>query len=239
MARHLQARGFIRASPQSTLGFHRPSRHLLLVRPSNSASVKNDFSLVLIFSFLSLKLRKDHFNQKTVPSMTSISPYQANSTDPSHTKAEAGEYLAFRLGTEAYGIGILGVQEIRFYEKPTQIAGAPPHVRGILDLRGVSVPVVDLRVCLGLDAHFNSSTVTVVINLPGHQTIGAVVDSVSDVVALAKDQIRNMPSMGEYGEARHVTGLACISQESSELTLLLIDIPQLMARAQVAGAVTH
>lgn len=172
-------------------------------------------------------------------SMKSLTPYQPITTDSSPTAAEAGEYLAFRLGTEAYGIGILGVQEIRFYEKPTHIAGAPPHVRGILDLRGVSVPVVDLRVCLGLDAHFDSSTVTVVINLPGHQTIGAVVDSVSDVVALAKDQIRNMPSMGEYGEARHVTGLACISQESSDQTLLLIDIPQLMARAHAGVAVTH
>jgi purine-binding chemotaxis protein CheW len=145
---------------------------------------------------------------------------------------EAGEYLAFRLGTESYGVSILGIQEIRFYEPPTRIAGAPPHVLGVLDLRGASVPVIDLRVCLGLAAPFDSGTVTVVINPDGRQTVGLVVDSVSDVVALRADQFRQMPTLVEQERAHHVTGLAAITQEGLERTLLLLDLPTLMAQVQ-------
>lgn len=137
---------------------------------------------------------------------------------------EAGEYLVFRLGTESYGVRILGIQEIRFYEPPTRIAGSPAHVRGVLDLRGVSVPVVDLRVVLGLKAEFDAATVTVVINPEGRQVMGLVVDSVSDVVALQDHQFRAMPALGEQGAGHHVTGLACITQDGLERTLLLLDL---------------
>lgn len=151
------------------------------------------------------------------------------------TAHEAGEYLAFRLGTESYGVSILGIQEIRFYEPPTRIAGAPPHVLGVIDLRGVSVPVIDLRVCLGLAPNFDAATVTVVINPDGRQTVGLVVDSVSDVVALQADQFRQMPSLGEQGSTHHVTGLASITQEGLERTLLLLDLPRLLAVHVQAG----
>lgn len=150
----------------------------------------------------------------------------------SSTALTAGEYLAFRLGQETYGVSILGIQEIRFYEQPTRIAGSPPYVRGILDLRGVSVPVLDLRVCLGLEAHFDAATVTVVITPDGQQTVGMVVDSVSDVVALQEDQLRAMPALSEHEEAHYIQGLACITQEGLERTLLLLDIPQLMNHVQ-------
>lgn len=156
----------------------------------------------------------------------------ALATEPSSPAPTAGEYLAFRLGAEAYGVNILGIQEIRFYEQPTRIAGSPPHVRGILDLRGVSVPVLDLRVCLGLEANFDTATVTVVITPDGQQTVGLVVDSVSDVVALQAGQFRTMPTLNEHSEAHYIQGLACIKQEGLERTLLLLDIPQLMNHVQ-------
>lgn len=161
------------------------------------------------------------------PRSASSAPTVASGT--AATAHEAGEYLAFRLGTESYGISILGIQEIRFYEPPTRIAGAPPHVLGVLDLRGVSVPVIDLRVCVGLAPTFDAGTVTVVINPAGRQTVGLVVDSVSDVVALQAGQFRQMPSLGEHGSTHHVTGLASITQEGLERTLLLLDLPQLLA----------
>jgi purine-binding chemotaxis protein CheW len=143
-----------------------------------------------------------------------------------------GEYLAFRLGEEAYGVNILGIQEIRFYEQPTRVAGSPPHVRGILNLRGVSVPVLDLRVCFGLDAHFDASTVTVVITPSGEQVVGLIVDSVSDVVALEDAQLRSMPTLSESNDASYIQGLGSIQQEGVERTLLLLDIPQLMNHVQ-------
>ena len=148
---------------------------------------------------------------------------------PTH---QPGEYLIFRLGSEAYGVSILGIQEIRFYEPPTHIAGSPPHVRGVLDLRGVSVPVIDLRVVLGLQALFDAATVTVVINPDNRQTVGLVVDSVSDVLALQAHQFRAMPALGEPGQDHRVTGLACITQEGLDRTVLLLDLAHLMARVQ-------
>ncbi|MFN9470970.1 chemotaxis protein CheW [Acidovorax sp.] len=151
------------------------------------------------------------------------------------TAHEAGEFLAFRLGTESYGVSILGIQEIRFYEPPTRIAGAPPHVLGVIDLRGVVIPVIDLRVCLGLAPSFDASTVTVVINPDGLQTVGLVVDSVSDVVALQAAQYRQMPSLGEQGSTHHVTGLASITQEGLERTLLMLDLPRLLTAQAPAG----
>lgn len=152
------------------------------------------------------------------------------STEASTEPAASGEYLVFQLGTEAYGVNILGVQEIHSYEQPTRIAGCSSHVLGVIDLRGVSVPVLDLRVCLGLKAPFDASTVTVVITPDNHQTVGMVVDSVSDVIALREDQLRPMPDLNEDDPSHYVQGLACIQQEGAERTLLLLDIPQLMTR---------
>lgn len=152
------------------------------------------------------------------------------SEEVSPHSAAGGEYLAFQLGDEAYGINILGVQEIRSYEQPTRIAGCPPHLRGVLDLRGVSVPVMDLRVCLGLDARFDASTVTVVITPDSQRTVGLVVDSVSDVIVLREDQFRPMPSLNEDESGHCVRDLASIQQDGADRTLLLLDLPQLMAR---------
>ena len=104
----------------------------------------------------------------------------------------AREYLSFRLGTEEYGIDILRVQEIRGYEQPTRLVGAPEFIRGVLNLRGVIVPIVDLRVRFGIDAGFDTFTVTVVLNVAG-RTVGAVVDSVSDVLELSADNIKPAP----------------------------------------------
>ena len=104
-----------------------------------------------------------------------------------HTAAH-GEYLTFRLGAEEYGIDILRVQEIRSYEAPTRIANAPAFLKGVVNLRGVIVPIVDLRLKLGCDsAEYNHFTVVIVLNVRG-RVVGAVVDSVSDVLELAGAQ---------------------------------------------------
>ena len=145
--------------------------------------------------------------------------------------AHAGEYLTFRLGSEEYGIDILRVQEIRSYEPPTRIANAPSHVKGVVNLRGVIVPIVDLRVLLGCaEAEFNHVTVVVVLNVKG-RVVGAVVDSVSDVLELGVDTIKPAPAMNASAEVEHITGIGAVKSEQGERMLILLDIERLMASA--------
>jgi purine-binding chemotaxis protein CheW len=141
-----------------------------------------------------------------------------------------GEFLSFRLGAEEYGIDILKVQEIRSYEAPTRIANAPPFVKGVVNLRGVIVPVVDLRVRLGCaSAELNAFTVVIVLNVRG-RVVGAVVDSVSDVLALPRDAIRPAPEMASVVEASFITGIASMADRM----LILMDIESLMASPAMA-----
>ena len=98
----------------------------------------------------------------------------------SNNDADGSEFLAFTLGKEEYGIDILKVQEIRGYEAVTRIANAPVFVKGVINLRGIIVPVVDMRIKFNLGTlSYDQFTVVVVPNLGGH-VIGMVADSVSD-----------------------------------------------------------
>ncbi len=142
------------------------------------------------------------------------------------TPSASAEYLTFRLGAEEYGIDILRVQEIRSYEPPTRIANAPAHMLGVVNLRGVIVPVVDLRVKLGCaSADFNSLTVVIVLNVKG-RVVGVVVDSVSDVLELPREQIRPAPEMtSSTVDTAFITGIASVG----ERMLILMDIEALMS----------
>jgi purine-binding chemotaxis protein CheW len=143
--------------------------------------------------------------------------------------AAGGEYLTFRLGQEEYGIDILRVQEIRSYEPPTRIANAPPFVKGVVNLRGVIVPIVDLRLKLGCDSvEYNSFTVVVVLNVRG-RVVGAVVDSVSDVLQLSGEAIKPAPEMNTSVDTRFITGIGSIG----ERMLILMDIEALMSSADM------
>ena len=137
--------------------------------------------------------------------------------------AAAPEVLASRLGAEEYGIDILAVQEIRRYEAPTRLANAAGHLLGVTDLRGVIVPIVDLRRSMGLPAEYGANTVTVVVNV-ARRTVGLVVDSVSDVLALQPGQVRPRPGPA----ADCIRGLATLEGAQGPLLLLLLDIPALL-----------
>src|SRR4051794_20581054 len=122
----------------------------------------------------------------------------------------ANEYLTFRLGAEEYGIDILKVQEIRSWEKPTAIASAPAFIKGVIDLRGAIVPIFDLRLRFGFgEALYDRSTVVIILNL-AQRVIGVVVDAVSDVVALAAQQIRPAPQLGGGLDTCFITGLGTL-----------------------------
>jgi len=144
-------------------------------------------------------------------------------------RANPPECLTFRLGGEEYGIDILRVQEIRGYEPPTRIANAPAFVKGVLNLRGVIVPIVDLRMKFGLEhAAYDTVTVTVILNVAG-RTLGAVVDSVSDVIALRGDQIKPAPQFNASVDASFITGIGAFRQGELDRMLILVDIEELMA----------
>ena len=136
-----------------------------------------------------------------------------------------GEFLTFRLGAEEYGIDILKVQEIRSYEVPTRIANAPSFIKGVVNLRGVIVPIVDLRIKLGCEtAETSSFTVVIVLNVKG-RVVGAVVDSVSDVLELSRDAIKPAPEISSTVDSNFITGIGSVG----ERMLILIDIESLMA----------
>ena len=117
------------------------------------------------------------------------------------------QYLTLRLGGEEYAIEILRVQEIRSFEEPTRMVNTPDCVRGVLDLRGVIVPIVDLRLMLGVgEARLDDFTVVIVLNVDG-QVVGVVVDAVSDVVELVADSIKPAPQFESAVDARFIAGL--------------------------------
>jgi purine-binding chemotaxis protein CheW len=144
------------------------------------------------------------------------------------------EFLTFRLGSEEYGIDILKVQEIRSYEPPTKIANAPSYLRGVVNLRGVIVPIVDLRIkfnCVNEmgEAEINSFTVVIVLNVKG-RVVGAVVDSVSDVMQLADQSIQPAPEMSaSVIDTSYITGIANVN----ERLLILMDIEALMSSSDM------
>ncbi len=146
------------------------------------------------------------------------------------TGPAGGEYLTFRLGAEEYGIDILKVQEIRSYEPPTRIANAPEFIKGVVNLRGVIVPIVDLRLKLGCPTiEYNSFTVVIVLNVR-NRVVGAVVDSVSDVLELKRDEIRPAPEMSSAAvDTSFITGIGAVSDRM----LILMDIEGLMSSADM------
>jgi purine-binding chemotaxis protein CheW len=141
--------------------------------------------------------------------------------------AEAGqvrEFLSFRLGAEEYGIEILKVQEIRGWEVPTSIANTPAFIKGVINLRGIIVPIVDLRLKFNLgEAKYDEFTVVIVLNI-ANRVVGAVVDAVSDVITLGPQQIRPAPEFSAALDTRFIVGLGTIEQRM----LILLDIERLM-----------
>jgi len=133
--------------------------------------------------------------------------------------SDGRQFLTFRIGEEEYGLDILRVQEIRSYEAPTRVANAPPFVKGVVNLRGVIVPILDLRIRLGQAGDYNAFTVVIVLNVAG-RVVGIVVDSVSDVLELSADEIKARPDVPAAMDARFITGLGKLG----ERMLILLDI---------------
>ena len=150
--------------------------------------------------------------------------------NPTETQVARDEFLSFRLGAEEYAIDILKVQEIRAHEPVTRIAGAPAFLKGVINLRGNIVPIVDLRVKFAL-AHtgVDALTVVIILNIAG-RVMGIVVDAVSDVVALTAQEVRATPVLGKTVDASFIRGLAPIGDRM----LIVVDIARLMTSGELA-----
>jgi len=135
------------------------------------------------------------------------------------------EYLAFRVGHEEYGVSILKVQEIRGYDTVTAIANAPEFIKGVVNLRGTIVPIIDMRLAFNLEEpRYDQFTVVIIVNI-GKQVVGMVVDGVSDVVLLSPDQVKPTPEMGAALNADYLAGLGTFEQRM----LILLNINALMS----------
>ncbi|MDH5552549.1 MAG: chemotaxis protein CheW [Nitrosomonas sp.] len=134
------------------------------------------------------------------------------------------EFLTFRLGSEEYGMDILKVQEIRGYDSITQIANAPEFIKGVVNLRGIIVPIIDMRIKFELgNVEYDQFTVVIILNVSG-RVMGIVVDGVSDVISLDLDQMRATPEFGSVIDTEYIMGLGTVEDRM----LILIDIEKLM-----------
>ncbi len=147
-------------------------------------------------------------------------------------RALPGEYLTFRLGDEEYGIDIQKVQEIRSYEPPTRIPNVPSCIKGVVNLRGVIVPIVDLRIKLDCaQAEYTEFTVVIVLAVHG-RVVGTVVDSVSDVLNLGATDLKEPPSLSGESGPEFITGIASVDDRM----LMLVDMDSLLGDASLGLA---
>lgn len=156
----------------------------------------------------------------------------AESSSSPQAHADAGQYLTLRLGGEEYAIDILRVQEIRSYEEPTRMVNSPPFVKGVVNLRGVIVPIVDLRLKLNMsEAEYTDFTVVIILNIHG-VVVGAVVDAVSDVVTLGAADIKPAPQFESTIDAKFIRGIV----HMGERTLIVIHMETLLSGAELGMA---
>ncbi|MBK1722868.1 chemotaxis protein CheW [Thiocystis violacea] len=142
---------------------------------------------------------------------------------------DSREYLTFTLGDEEYGIDILKVQEIRGYDAVTKIANSPAFIKGVINMRGVIVPIIDMRLKFNLgQVEYNQFTVVIILNIAG-RVIGMVVDGVSDVIALGRDKISSAPEFGAVMDTDYIDGLTTLEDRM----IIMVDIEKLMTSAEM------
>jgi purine-binding chemotaxis protein CheW len=162
--------------------------------------------------------------------MTSATVERATAPTVSASEGYLEEFLTFTLGDEEYAIDILKVQEIRGYEEPTVIANSPAFIKGVVNLRGTIVPIVDLRIKFDVGVvEYTPFTVVIILNVGG-RVVGMVVDAVSEVAALSDEQIRPAPEFSSAVDTRYIRGLATVD----ERMLIVVDIEKLMLSSEMA-----
>lgn len=161
--------------------------------------------------------------------VSNMQDFVAPAAKPAGFNGASNEFLAFTLGKEEYGIDILKVQEIRGYGNVIRIANAPEFIKGVVNLRGIIVPIMDMRIKFDLGTpSYDQFTVVIILNIGG-RVIGMVVDRVSDVMTFAPEQIKSAPEMGTAANTDYLIGLGTLD----ERMLILVDIDRLMSSADM------
>jgi purine-binding chemotaxis protein CheW len=157
-------------------------------------------------------------------------------TDANAAKVDprAGKYLVFHLGEEEFGIQVQKVREIMGVQDVTQVPQTPPHVKGVINLRGKVIPVVDLRLKFSMPAkEYTHRTCIIVVQVAGERgtmLMGIVVDGVAEVLQVAGTDVEDTPSFGKEVEIPYVMGLAKLKGKVK----ILLDIDQVMTARELA-----
>lgn len=145
------------------------------------------------------------------------------------THENTNEFLTFVLGDEHYGLEIMQVKEIRGYEEVTKIANAPDFIKGVLNLRGDIVPIVDLRLKFNVgEATYDEFTIVIMLHV-FDRIVGIVVDGVSDVIVVSDDDIKPPPSFGVAFDSKYLHGLATLE----ERLVILVNIESLISSEEM------
>lgn len=156
-------------------------------------------------------------------------------SDGGTAAVKAGKYLTFLLGSESYGIHIMKVQEIVGFMTITRVPRTPSFIRGVINLRGKVIPVIDLRVRFGMDAIPSTGrTCVIVVRIYQNDspvTMALIVDAVSEVVDIRPDQIEDSPSFGENVDTDYILGMG----KCGEKVVLLLDIDWVLAREEISA----
>ena len=165
-------------------------------------------------------------NTVTISSALSVAPAHQM---PGLVPQDEPEFLAFKLGAEEYGIKIECVQEIRSYVEPTRMANMPSFIKGVVNLRGVIVPILDMRIKFNLAAvTYDIFTVVMVLNM-GHQVVGLVVDGVTDVIKLTPEQLLPVPSFSSAIGSDYLMAMGSLPGRM----LMMLDIEKLMGSPEM------
>lgn len=149
------------------------------------------------------------------------------SLDPSDAAGSAvdgAQYLTFALGSEEYGVGILNVQEIKGWSAVTPIPNTPAYVKGVMNLRGTIVPVIDLRLRLGMPAADQGPFTVIVVLSVGTRIVGTIVDAVSDVLTIPAADVQPAPSFGSAVDLRFIAGIA----RANDKLVVLLDVDAML-----------
>ena len=149
-------------------------------------------------------------------------------TSPTGPESAVRQYLTFLIGAEEYGVEILKVQEVKGYSAVTPLPNAPPQVKGLMNLRGTIIPVIDPRCRFGLPRVEYTRTNVIVVLAVGSKIMGLVVDAVSDVLSFSPNEIQETPDFGQPVEQRCVHGLA----RSGEKVVMLLDIDKVLGNSE-------
>lgn len=159
----------------------------------------------------------------------SLSSTNAGNASGAPEAADAQQFLTFRLAGQEYGVGILTVQEIRGWSSVTKVPHTPEWLLGVINLRGVVVPIIDLRLKFNLESAQYTETTVVIILTVATRVVGVVVDAVSDVISLGPAQIKPAPTLGAGADTRHIIGFGTLDERMR----ILMDVEKLIAGADL------